>query len=654
MARLGDLIDIYAKGLAEETGLDYERVRKVSSQAVRDRSLRPIPPEMQADADAAGAFIWPDLREGIPYLGPERVLQAFEEIGAEQLATRLLIVEQWARSAAPLYRLPELVAHLGGLRAHALRSRPQLIETGYPGELFMQSPWLGERLSCLYPVKEPFCAELVTEDSGRVAIHHVWTKEPWGVMLDASGHPKVCCPGKDPSSPGPVESCTYAEAPAFEGLDPHTILRTVALRPRVLEFKMEALRILGAASQDPSSTDSLMECLDLLTRSFSPQEVVCVSDVDWIFSQLDMRQLIARINCLYRGAGGVADTLRLALLVDEYRWSSAVSDLRDVLELHDLMAKDPLAGPRPLFKSYFEIIDKPYRRVVDGTIAAFWKSCQQSTPKSSHALARVHQAMPVVIVSRHTTWGRNARDFRAMLKAYTQLQESQLAATGRYGTLDFFGSSADEGDGDARGQENVFRRRETGVWEIRFKGKEILLPDMKGLSYLHELLRRPNESVRAASLAAAANPTTLSQPSGTLDGVTGEQLKEDGLHIGDAPMSEPIVDAKTVADVAKEIRRLSEAIDQAVECHHDDRAQALDLKKQELERYLASASGRGGRKRMVGGNAQRIAGAVAAAVNYARKKIGEYHPELGEHLRARIRLGYLCSYEPRDAIRWIL
>ena len=90
-----------------------------------------------AELEPAQVHFWPDLREGFPYLGPERTLQLFEDVGVDQLATRLLVVDHWTRSGPPLFKFPELKRHLAALGAYLQYPHQDILRTGFPSTIFI-------------------------------------------------------------------------------------------------------------------------------------------------------------------------------------------------------------------------------------------------------------------------------------------------------------------------------------------------------------------------------------------------------------------------------------------------------------------------------------------------------------------------------------
>jgi hypothetical protein len=73
-----------------------------------------------------------------------------------------------------------------------------------------------------------------------------------------------------------------------------------------------------------------------------------------------------------------------------------------------------------------------------------------------------------------------------------------------------------------------------------------------------------------------------------------------------------------------------------------------------LVRELARAFGLSGRHRRAASASERARAGVTRAIRQAIARIGEHHPQLGEHLRRTIRTGTYCAYtpDPRAPAGW--
>jgi hypothetical protein len=79
-----------------------------------------------------------------------------------------------------------------------------------------------------------------------------------------------------------------------------------------------------------------------------------------------------------------------------------------------------------------------------------------------------------------------------------------------------------------------------------------------------------------------------------------------------------------------------------------DRAALSIAEREGLAGELAAATGIGGRARSFAGNEERARIAVGKAIRRALDRIAEADPAIGDRLRATIRTGLRCSYQPRS------
>jgi hypothetical protein len=171
-----------------------------------------------------------------------------------------------------------------------------------------------------------------------------------------------------------------------------------------------------------------------------------------------------------------------------------------------------------------------------------------------------------------------------------------------------------------------------GLWLVGSADVTVPVRGLRGFGYLRELLRRPDRSVSA------------------LDLVTGG---------GGAAMQSGLGDL--LDDQAREAyrRRLSDIegdLAEAEEWSDVGRLDALHAERDALVSELATATGLGGRARVVGSSHERARVAATKAIAAAIDRIATVDAPLGRHLRASIRTGLQCSYQPGpdDRRDWVL
>jgi tetratricopeptide (TPR) repeat protein len=169
---------------------------------------------------------------------------------------------------------------------------------------------------------------------------------------------------------------------------------------------------------------------------------------------------------------------------------------------------------------------------------------------------------------------------------------------------------------------NVFRR-EGDYWSIVFEGRTVRVRDLKGMRYLAQLLGKPGREFHVLDLVAAetGQPTAL--------GDAGEMLDER---------------AKTA--YRRRLLEIEDDIEQARAVGDAGREEQADAERDFLVRELARAVGLGGRDRRAASASERARSGVTRAVRHGIARIGEHHPELGEHLDHAVRTGTYCAYVP--------
>jgi hypothetical protein len=107
-----------------------------------------------------------------------------------------------------------------------------------------------------------------------------------------------------------------------------------------------------------------------------------------------------------------------------------------------------------------------------------------------------------------------------------------------------------------------------------------------------------------------------------------------------------ILDARAKDAYRRRLAEIDDDIEQAHATGDAERAAQADTERGFLVRELANAFGLSGRGRRAASASERARAGVTRAVRQAIARIGEHHPELGEHLSRTIRTGTYCAYSP--------
>jgi hypothetical protein len=182
-------------------------------------------------------------------------------------------------------------------------------------------------------------------------------------------------------------------------------------------------------------------------------------------------------------------------------------------------------------------------------------------------------------------------------------------------------------------------RRDGEVWSVSFGGAEVLLKDGKGPAYLAMLLAAPRRELHVLELAcggSAPPPTILPSDEGLSIGAAAGPLD-------DAP------DARARREYRARLEELRAEMEEAEECGQAARAERL---RAELEQLVSQLAQRFAGRARTRSSAETARKAVTKVLRTQIGKLLEMHPRLGEHLRASVRMGTFCSYEPATPTTW--
>ncbi|MGD9530430.1 MAG: AAA family ATPase, partial [Pseudonocardia sp.] len=278
-----------------------------------------------------------------------------------------------------------------------------------------------------------------------------------------------------------------------------------------------------------------------------------------------------------------------------------VPDKQDLEMLAILAATASAVGsPAQREQAYRRLAPHAGTHVVVGGCAAYSGAVDHHLGRLAAALGRPTHA---------------ADHLRAAVAMHERLGAPAWAALSRDALEAVTGAGPDEG--------NVFRPEGT-VWTLAYGGVRAHVPDVKGLHDLATLLATPGRDVHVFTLLGRAEPATGADP--VLDEAARRAYRA------------------RLADLDAAIEHASSA---------GERARAED-ERDALVRELTAAAGLGGRPRRLGDETERARKTVTARIRDALGRIGQEHPALAAHLRASVRTGTSCRYDPPEPVRWRL
>ncbi|MGD9530690.1 MAG: hypothetical protein AB7V44_28435, partial [Pseudonocardia sp.] len=296
-----------------------------------------------------------------------------------------------------------------------------------------------------------------------------------------------------------------------------------------------------------------------------------------------------------------------------------VPDKNDLEMLAILAATASAVGsPTQRTEAYRRLAPHAGTHVVVGGCASYSGAVDHHLGTLAAALGRPAQA---------------AEHLRAAVTMHERLGAPAWAALSRAALDVVSGTPAGPGDVEAveatapdPAPDNAFHPEgaEGTVWTLAYAGVRAHVPDVKGLHDLAALLAVPGREVHVFTLLGRAEPATG---------------------------ADPVLDEAARRAYRVRLAELDAAIEAAVSA--GDRARAED-ERDALVRELTAAVGLGGRPRRLGDETERARKTVTARIRDALGRIDHEHPALAAHLRASVRTGTSCRYDPPEPVRWRL
>jgi hypothetical protein len=187
-------------------------------------------------------------------------------------------------------------------------------------------------------------------------------------------------------------------------------------------------------------------------------------------------------------------------------------------------------------------------------------------------------------------------------------------------------------------------RREGEVWALHYDGREVRVRDSKGMRCLAVLLASPGVEMHALQLAS---------PGVDPEGTGGRAAARTELAVGGDDAGAPL-DPQAKAAYAQRLADLRAEVDEAESFNDPERAAHAREEIEFLAAELAAATGLGGRDRKSASNAERARVSVTKAIRAALKRVEEHDQAVARELRATVRTGTFCVFEPdpRRPVAW--
>lgn len=191
---------------------------------------------------------------------------------------------------------------------------------------------------------------------------------------------------------------------------------------------------------------------------------------------------------------------------------------------------------------------------------------------------------------------------------------------------------------DTRPTAPAVLRLEGEVWTVTLGPETVRVQDVKGMHYLHRLLRHPGRELHVLDLTAT-----------TARGATSARAAAaDGMSVDDGALG-PLLDAQAKGAYRRRLLELRADVAEAEDLGDTERAARGQEEIDALARELSRAIGLGGRDRATGSPAERARVNVSRAIRSAIGRIAAGAPSLGHHLSTSVRTGTYCVYAPDPA-----
>jgi len=173
--------------------------------------------------------------------------------------------------------------------------------------------------------------------------------------------------------------------------------------------------------------------------------------------------------------------------------------------------------------------------------------------------------------------------------------------------------------------------RDDQDWLLEAGQERARLRDSRGLHYLRALLAAPGQDIRALDLVAG------------------------GAGLAGAGMG-PVLDAAARDAYRRRVAALTARLDAADRAGDSAAAEHIEAERRALLAELRRAAGLGGRGRVVAPEAERARVNVTRTLRATIERIAPAAPHAAAHLRASIRTGQACRYQPAPGgpARWHL
>jgi tetratricopeptide (TPR) repeat protein len=192
------------------------------------------------------------------------------------------------------------------------------------------------------------------------------------------------------------------------------------------------------------------------------------------------------------------------------------------------------------------------------------------------------------------------------------------------------------------GPQYLFRR-EGDYWSVAFEGVLVRLRHTRGLALLAVLLQRPETDVHVFDLVSAVDGAAADSE---------DRRRPRELLAALARDAGPLADQRARTEYRQRAEELRGELAEAEACHDLGRIARLQEETAQLADELQRIYGRPGRSRVPASACERARINVRNNITYALGLLKTVHAGVWRHMKAAVRTGTFCSYQPERAIPW--
>lgn len=359
-------VEEQAEALAQRRGLDAKPVAKVLRRMARSKELAPSFP-VHTVLDLSMSFVEPD-----------RALRIFESADAAEILRGYRRLGYLGNRFTPLYTLDQLAQLLQGFKAHLIRNKDHLLETGHQKSSYCAFLWLDYHCNKLYFTKLPAFSsatiqienpdDCLPSDDLPVATTARFDAEH-NLIFDYKWSREVS------STPGWLRKgmpfCDYDDAPVLGCFEREESKLLEDVREKVLEAKIAVIERLQTAARRGSIDRLWIDVLNVLTDKLTYEEANNLAKLDVVLrgnGDRLSRECSSYVDPLLTHNAGFTDLLEVAGHIEKEATLGTMQTTRQELNEYPLYAEHPHGTVLP---SYFEIYDEPWRPEVDRIMQRF-------------------------------------------------------------------------------------------------------------------------------------------------------------------------------------------------------------------------------------------------------------------------------------------